>query len=143
MHSLSNTSRPSLRRTAFWAMLFASGVALAGCSTSVGPLTSSSPNVFYANLGPTDLTGEYNPAGFSSADVQAGLAQICGNRKITNYSEQPAGGMVAFSGHCYGGTTVRMGTITFTRDGNRLRIVVPGYVERDRMRESRTWSILL
>ncbi len=143
MHSLSSRDdRQSLRRTALFAVIIASG-ALYGCTTTAAPPVSADPNVFYADLGPTDLTGVYNPAGFSAADVQAGLAQICGDRKITNYTEQPSGAMMAFSGHCYGGTTIRTGTITFTRMGNRLRIEVPGYIERDRRRESRIWSILL
>lgn len=144
MHSVSKTARPSPRSVTMLAMLFASGITLSACTMREGPLTSENPNVFYADLGPTDLTGEYNPAAFSAADVQAGLAQICGNRKITNYTEQPAGGMMAFSGHCFGGSTVRMGTVTFIREGiNRLRIIVPGYIERDRRRESRTWSIYI
>ncbi len=143
MHSLSKTARPSPRSVTMLAMLLASGIALSACTMNAAPPTSADPNVFYADLGTTDLTGVYNPAGFSAADVQVGLAQICGDRKITNYVEQPSGAMMAFSGHCYGGTTIRTGTITFTRMGNRLRIEVPGYIERDRRRESRIWSILL
>lgn len=125
--------------------LVASGLALAACSldTAGGALTSANPNVFYASLAQEDLTGLYDPAAYDSADVQKGLAQVCGNRRITEYSERPAGEMIAFSGHCWGGTDVRMGRITFTRMGSRLRIEIPGYIGRGSRDERRTWSIQL
>lgn len=134
------------RPYALLAALIAAGLGLAGCTvgTAGAPQASADPNVFYARLAQADLTGVYNPAGFASDEVQTGLAQICGNRKITRYSEAPAGGdMVAFSGHCWGGTDILSGEVTFTRFGSSLRIEVPGYLDRDRLRESRRWSIRL
>lgn len=139
------TTRPR-RPLTLLAAAVVSGSGLAACTidTTPGPRVSQDPYVFYASLAPDeDLTGVYNPAGFSSADVQKGLAQICGNRRITEYAEQPAGDMMAFSGHCWGGTGVLTGTISFRRMGNRLRIEVPGYIDRDQNRDSHHWSILL
>lgn len=118
---------------------------LAACSldTSPAPFTSANPNVFYARLAQDDLSGVYDPAGYTSADVQKGLAQVCGSRRITGYREEPAGDMVAFFGHCWGGTHVGSGRVTFWRMGNRLRIEVPGYIGRDSRDEARHWSIRL
>lgn len=139
-----NTTGPR-RLSTLLAVPTALGLGLAACSvgTAPAPLTSANPNVFYARLAQENLTGVYDPSAYGSEDVQKGLAQVCGNRRITEYSEQPAGDMIAFSGHCWGGTDVLMGKITFRRMGNRLRIEVPGYIGRDSWNENRTWSIRL
>lgn len=140
------TNTTGLRRFfALLAALIALGFGLAACAvgTTSAPLTSANPNVFYARLAQDDLTGVYDPAAYSSADVQKGLAQVCGNRRITEYSEQPAGDRIAFFGHCWGGTDVLMGKVTFRRTGNRLRIEIPGYIGRGSRDESRAWSIRL
>lgn len=146
MTSLTATGAIRLRRpAALLAALIVSGLGLAACApaTAVGPRTSANPNVFHARLAQENLTGVYDPRAYDSEDVQKGLAQICGNRKITDYSEQPSGGMRAFFGHCWGGTDIRMGIVTFTRMGDRLRIEIPGYIQRDSRGESRHWSIRL
>ncbi|KGJ06686.1 hypothetical protein SAMN04487972_102264 [Paracoccus halophilus] len=145
MFSIARNTTGRHRFTAPLGVLIAAGFALGACSldTARGPMTSADPTVFYAELAQENLTGVYNPLAYRSEDVQKGLAQVCGNRRITEYRERPAGEMVAFFGHCWGGTDVLMGTVSFRRMGNRLRIRVPGYIDRDRRNESRAWSIRL
>ena len=113
----------------FRGALIAATALLAACTVSVGTAPSS-PNSFSAQLAQDQLTGTYDPAGFTSAQVERAIGQICAHKRVSGYTEQPtADGNTAFSGHCRGGTPILMGRSYFTRYGDRVRINVPGYSE--------------
>ncbi|TRW99426.1 hypothetical protein FNJ84_01765 [Paracoccus sp. M683] len=122
--------------------LLAACMVLGACTVNVGTAPSS-PNFFYARLTQDGITGTYDPTGFSSAEVEKAISQICATRRVTRYAEQPAAdGRIGFYGYCRGGSEVLMGTTTFNRIGNRLRIEVPGYAEKHR-KGDQVWSISL
>lgn len=118
---------------------------LSACAVGIetgGQPPRPDPSVFHARLTQDGMSGQYDPAGFSAADMQRALGEICGNRRLQSYDEAPDGALMRFRADCFGGTTVRMGTIWFRRWGDNVRIEVPGFIDRRRY-ESRTWSIRL
>lgn len=135
MSNAASNGQLSRRRPALPGLLLVSVLALGGCAVSVTSVPAG-PNSFRADLGQNGLTGSYDPAGFQPHEVQKALNQACAiPGSLVDYAEQPVAGGVAFSARCRGGTDVRLGPITVYRYGNRARVVLPGYVELDRMGE--------
>lgn len=97
-------------------LLIAATVAatLAGCASSTD-LSQSKPDFFKAKISDGTLSGQYNPAGFKSAEVRDLLAANCNGGKLGGYGEQPADGLVAFTATCQNGTTAHGGSMEFER----------------------------
>jgi len=109
--------RLSLRRAGLTGILLASGLALAGCG---GSPASSNPNFFSARITDGKLTGQYNPQGFTAAEVREQLKALCNDGELATYGEGPADGLVAFSATCRGGIAAAGGTIEIERAGEQV-----------------------
>lgn len=72
---------------------------LSGCAFSDDPVDNL--NTFYFGKSDGDLSGEYNPVGFSSEEVQKQIAGACKENDVTEYVENTtAEGLVTFSASC-------------------------------------------
>lgn len=91
-----------------------------GACASGGDLAASNPNYFSVKISEGRLNGQYNPAGFSTAEVRKLLAPNCAGQQLSGYSETPADGLVAFAATCKGGTSAHGGRMEFERSGGQV-----------------------
>jgi hypothetical protein len=65
------------------------------------------------------ITGRYDPRGFSSAEVQRLVGNLCRQPGINGYSESPIDGQIAFQFTCVHGNDYGASAgVNFTRTGN-------------------------
>lgn len=94
-------------------------VALGACGSSAD-LAQSNPNHFTVKIAEGRLSGQYNPAGFSTAEVRRLLASNCTGKQLSGYSETPGDGLVTFAATCKGGTSAHGGNMEFERSGGQV-----------------------
>lgn len=101
------------------AAFVATSVILGACASSAD-LARSNPDYFSVDISAGRLSGQYNPAGFSTAEVRDLLASNCTGRQLSGYSESPADGLTAFTATCKGGTSAYGGSVEFERSGGQV-----------------------
>ena len=99
---------------------FAVAAATLGACASSTDLARSNPNYFSADISAGRLTGQYNPSGFSTAEVRDLLAANCTGGQLSGYGETPVDGLVAFTATCKGGTSAHGGSMEFERNGDQV-----------------------
>ena len=69
--------------------------------TACGDIASDNPNAFSANVRDGQIIGTYNPAGWTSDEIQTFSRNDCATGEIANYSETPqSNGLIAFVIDC-------------------------------------------
>ncbi|WP_109316301.1 hypothetical protein [Pseudovibrio ascidiaceicola] len=95
------------------------GFALVGCSGSAG-ISKRNPDYFGAKERDGALSGVYNPAGFSSAQVRKLVGTLCQDKRLEGFSEARSDGLVAWKTGCANGVRSGVGFVEFQRiDGSR------------------------
>lgn len=104
-------------------------IALGAACSSPGANALSNPNYFLAKVNKKAqvMSGQYNPAGFSSAQVKSLVSKTCRNGQIAAYSQSAQSGLVAFSATCGGGFSPRYSLVTFEKTGaNKVLLEATG-----------------
>jgi hypothetical protein len=100
---------------------------LAGCASTAG-MAQATPTFFSADIDDGRLTGQYNAAGFDTAEARTLLGSVCTGGGLASYGEQPgADGLVAFTATCAGGIGAVGGNVEFQRSGDAVVVEVTGY----------------
>lgn len=90
--------------------------ALSGCM-SAGPVPVDRVFTDVERDGVT-ITGRYDPAGFSSAEVQRLVANVCTRPGISGFSETPSEGQMLFQFMCVNGNSYGANAgVNFQRTG--------------------------
>ncbi len=79
-----------------------SALLVAACGGSGADISRSNPGFFSVRSKDGQMTGQYNPAGYSADDVRKLLAGNCGSGKLGSYGEQAGDGLVSFTATCTG-----------------------------------------
>ena len=92
------------------AFLMVAGATLAGCG---GSPAVDNPDFFSFRSRDGVLSGTYNPAGYSSAEIQAEVKTACASNRLATYGEAAPtkDGLVAFTATCDG--ALKYGTGAF------------------------------
>ena len=79
-------------------ILFLAALGLTAC----GDIANKNPNAFSSNVDRNgQITGTYNPAGWTSDEIQTFSRSDCASGEIANYSETPqSNGLIAFVIDC-------------------------------------------
>ena len=74
----------------------------------------NNPNFFSYSINDGQLSGRYNPEGYSAERIQNLLRGDCEEKKLATYNETPPDGqgLVAFAAVCVGGTTSGNGSVS-------------------------------
>ena len=91
-----------------------SSIALFAVLSACGNPAVDDPNYFSYRVNDGQLSGSYNPAGYSAERVQNFLKNDCGEKTLATYNETPADGqgLIAFTAVCAGGTTSGNGHVS-------------------------------
>ncbi len=89
------------------------GALLSACGG--GGSARANPDFFTARSSGGTLTGVYNPAGFSSGEVQELLQGGCAKGRLASYAEAPGSGATSFTAVCDGDATFGNGHMEFER----------------------------
>jgi hypothetical protein len=69
-----------------------------------------------------ELTGSYNPAGFSDREVRKVIATFCPGEQLVGYNEQADGNLVRYTGVCAGEGLYGSGLGSFTKSGEAVSL---------------------
>ncbi|WP_235225992.1 hypothetical protein [Octadecabacter dasysiphoniae] len=69
--------------------------------TACGDIANKNPQAFSSNVRDGQITGTYNPEGWTSDEIQTFSRSNCASGTIASYSEAPqANGLIAFVIDC-------------------------------------------
>lgn len=117
---MSSVFLPLLDRRSCRLVTISAGLCLVGllsaCS-SPGANSVTNPNYFLAKVDRKSqlMSGQYNPAGFSSGQVKNLVSKTCANGRIASYSQKPQSELTTFSATCGGGFSSRYSLVTFEK----------------------------
>ncbi|KZK77745.1 hypothetical protein PsW64_03373 [Pseudovibrio sp. W64] len=97
--------------------------ALTACSSSAG-ISKKNPDYFGAKEREGSLSGVYNPAGFSSAQVRRLLGTLCQGGQLEGFSEARSDGLVSWKTNCANGIRSGVGFVEFQRIDGSSEIMV-------------------
>ena len=127
MNSSARAGSKTIRGSVALGLIVSLGIGLSACGGSA----RSTPNFFTAKFSQGTLSGDYNPTGFTTTEVQEHLQESCVDGKLSSYAETPASGLVAFTAVCQGGTTLPNGYAQFERRANkRVMVEQIGYDDK-------------
>ncbi|QFT93518.1 hypothetical protein FIU86_11755 [Roseovarius sp. THAF9] len=91
--------------------------ALVSACGSSGSIPLKNPNYFSGRVDKDTgvMTGQYNPAGYSTSQVKTVIARICEGKRLATYSEAAQDTLRAFTLTCRGGFDRKWGFVSFER----------------------------